>query len=182
MSYINMNHAGWVQSSIDAAKPNATKSEQRKAREHSKGWAAAPDKLNDFQKRAFDILGIVGGGIYNAPIAWDSVYWKPRTIICSWYKGFATFDFRDLTRFVFLCHEARIRGAIEPLLPRYLQICLTEREAAGAMHARHPSLDEALAAWREEFPSDHSIVYRAVAPAMSPDTTNPGPEPVNQGA
>lgn len=160
MSYINMNHADWVQSEIIASKPRATKGDKRKAAEHSKGWAAAPDELNDFQKRAFNILGIVGGGIYNAPIAWDSVYWRPKTIGCSWYKGFGTFDFQELTRFVFLCHEARIRGYIAALAPRYLNIMLTERDAEGSMCARHPNLDEAIAAFRAEFPADHSIAYR----------------------
>jgi len=165
MSYVNMDHAGWVQQNIAAAKPRATKGEKRKAAEHSKGWAAAPDELNEFQTRAINILGIVGGGIYNAPIAWDSVYWRPRTIACSWYKGFGTFDFSEMTRFVFLCHEARIRGHIGPLAPRYLTVTLTERDAEGEMNARHPNLDEALARWREEFPADHSIVYRAKAPS-----------------
>jgi len=160
MSYLNMDHAGWVQSSIIGAKSRLTKSQLRKAKEHSRGWAAAPDELNDFQKRAFNILGIVGGGIYNAPIAWDSVYWKPKMIICSWYRGFGTWDFMELTRLVFLCHEARIRGHIGPLSPRYIEIHLSEREATGEIQTRHPNLDEAVAAWRKEFPADHSIIYR----------------------
>jgi hypothetical protein len=157
-----MDHAKWVQSSIVAGKSQATKAQHRKAKEHSRGWVAAPDKLTDFQKRAFDILGIVGGGIYNAPIVWDSVYWKPRTIIVSWYKGLGTFDFSELTRFVFLCHEARIRGYIGPLAHRYLEIHLSERIATGDMAVRHPSLDEALVAFRAEFPSTHSIRYAPV--------------------
>lgn len=162
MSYVNMDHAAWVQSSINGGKSHLTKSQIRKAKEHSRGWAAAPDELNDFQKRAFNLLGIVGSGIYNAPIAWDSVYWRPKTIIVSWYKGLGTWDFMELTRFVFLCHEARIRGYIGPLAPRYLEIHLSERAAAGMMQERHPGLQEAVNAWRDEFPADHSIVYRAV--------------------
>jgi hypothetical protein len=161
MSYVNMDHARWVTSSIAAGKRMATKGQFRKAKEESRGWAAAPDELTDFQKRAFDILGIVGGGIYNAPIAWDSVYWQPKTIIVSWYKGLGTFDFSELTRLVFLCHEARIRGYIGPLAHRYLEIHLSERVADGDMARRHPGLQEAVNAWREEFPADHSIVYRS---------------------
>lgn len=159
-SYINMDHAGWVQSAIDGAKPRATKADKRKAAEHSRGWAAAPDELNAFQKRAFNILGIVGGGIYNAPIPWNSMTWRSRMIICSWHQPLATFDFQQLSRFVFLCHEARIRGEITALAPGYLQIMLSERVAAGEMSARHPNLEEAIAAWRKEFPEDHSIRYR----------------------
>lgn len=168
MSYIHMDHAGWVQRNLEAAKSMATKADIRRALEKQQGWVAAPDVLNDFHKRAFTILGIVGGGIYNAPIAWNSVYWDKRTIICSWWKGLGTFDFSALTEFVFLCHEARIRGEIAPCNHRHVQIVLCERDAAGGMSRRHPSLDEALAAWRERFPADHSVVYRAVAAQGSP--------------
>lgn len=162
MSYVHMDHAGWVQSNLEAAKRcGFTKADERKARDHSRGWAAAPDQLNDFHKRAFTILGIVGGGIYNAPIAWDGIYWRADAIGVSWYKTFATYDFRDLTRFVFLCHEARIRGEISPLNMRHLRVMLHERRPADEMARNHPSLDEALAQWRNEFPADHQLVYRA---------------------
>lgn len=160
MSYINMDHAAWMQTNIDAAKPRATKGELRRAREENRGWAAAPDVLTEFQKRAFNILGIVGGGIYNAPIAWKSVEWAPNRLILSWHKGLGTFDFQELTRFVFLCHEARIRGYISPHAPQYLEIMLSERKAEGGMNVRHPNLEEALAAHRAEVSADHSIVYR----------------------
>lgn len=163
MSYFNMDHARWVEAQIAASKPMATKSEKRKAEDRNVGWAAAPDKLNDFQRRAIDILGIVGGGIYNAPIAWRSVHWDKRSLIVSWGNGLGTFDFMQLTRFVFLCHEARIRGYIGPLAPRYLEIAMHERAAIGSISERHPSLDEALSEWREGFPADHSIVYRPQA-------------------
>jgi hypothetical protein len=142
-------------------KRQITKADERRAKEHSQGWAAAPDVLNDFQKRAFTILGIVGGGIYNAPFNWDSVYWRPNAIGVSWYKSFATYDFRELTWFVLLCHEARIRGEIAPHANRYLRVTLHERKADGGISRQHPSLDEALTEWRATFPADHPVVYRA---------------------
>lgn len=163
MSYINMDHAAWVQDRINGSKPRATKGDKRKAQEHSCGWAAAPDDLNDFQKRAFNILGIAGGGIYNAPIAWDSLYWRPQAIGCSWRGGLATFDFDALTMFVLLCHEARIRGEVSPLSPSYLRISLHARVADGSVGKRHPDLDEVVADWCAGFPAAHSIVYREPA-------------------
>lgn len=160
MSYINMDHAGWVENNIAASKrQKPTARDKRHAAEH-RGWYAAPDKLNPFQRRAFDILGIVGNGIYNAPIGWEGLTWHPQFIICSWRKGFGTFDFNELTHFVFLCHEARIRGHIGWSGPRLLEVALHERAAAGSMSQRHPNLDEALAAWRDVFPADHPLVYR----------------------
>lgn len=159
MSYIHMDHAGWVESSIAASKrQKPTARDKRNAAQH-KGWFAAPDQLNPFQRRAFDILGIIGGGIYNAPIGWDGLIWHPKFIICTWRKGFGTFDFSDLTRFVFLCHEARIRGHIGPSGPGLLEVALHERSADGAFSQRHPNLDEAIAEWRASFPIDHPIVY-----------------------
>lgn len=160
MSYINMDHAGWVEKNIAASKRHPTKAELRKAKEEHRGWAAAPDTLNDFQRRAFTILGIVGGGIYNAPISWKTLYWQPRVLICAWHKGFGTFDFSDLTRFVFLCHEARIRGYIGPLSHGHLEVILSERKADGSVNERHPSLDEAIAEWCADFPADHSVIFR----------------------
>lgn len=162
MTYIDMDHAAWVERSNAAYKSRKPTAAQRRAAAEGKGPFAAPDKLTPFQVRAFDILGIVGGGIYNAPISWNSVHWMPRQIIVPWRNnnGFGTWDFMGLTRFVFLCHEARIRGYLEAGAPGCLWVWLSERSHEGAMHVRHPNLDEAVAAWRREFPADHPIVYR----------------------
>lgn len=159
MGYINMDHAGWVQRNIAASKSHKMLAADRRRLAENKGWHAAPDELNPFQRRAFDILGIIGSGIYNAPISWDTVYWTPRAISVSWRKTMATFDFTALTQFVFLCHDARIRGDIGPR-GRYLEVHLSERTASGAMHERHPSLEEAVAAWRVDVPLYHPITYR----------------------
>lgn len=165
MSYINMDHAGWVERNIAASKNRKpTPREKRAAAEHL-GWFAAPDTLNPFQRRAFDILGIVGNGIYNAPIVWKSVYWDRRTICVSWHNSLGTFDFMALTRFVFLCHEARIRGEISSKGFHHVEIMLSERSHKGAISQRHPSLDEAIAEFRSEFQTSHSINY---APAVAP--------------
>lgn len=161
MSYINMDHAGWVQRQIDAVKRHPPTAAERRALAERRGWHAAPETLNAFHRRAFDILGIVGGGIYNCPINWHSLVWHPKFIAVKWRNGLATFDFAGLTRFVFLCHEARIRGDIHPSM-RALEIHLSEREAEGDIGQRHPNLDEAVAAFREELGVDHSIKYRAL--------------------
>lgn len=168
-SYVNMDHAEWAQSNITTYKQShkPTARQRRAATEH-KGWFGAPETLNGFQRRAIDILGIVGGGIYNAPISWDTVVWSPRFVLVSWrFKGLGTWDFMELTRFVFLCHEARIRGYISPQTPQHLQIALHERVHEGDISRRHPNLDEAIAAWRAEFRADHPIAYREPAAQKS---------------
>lgn len=160
MSYINMDHAGWVQSQIGASKKQKMTKRDQRARADHKGWFAAPDDLTPFQRRAFDILGIIGNGIYNAPIAWDGVIWARDYLIVPWRKGLGTWDFMELTRLVFLCHEARIRGYIETHSPRHLAIALHERSHHGGMSKRHPNLDEAISGFRSEFGSHHSINYQ----------------------
>lgn len=159
MSYIDMDHAGWVERNIAAANRRTPTAAERRAAKERRGWFGAPSTLSPFQRRAIDILGIVGNGIYNAPLAWGTVVWDPRFISVKWRNGMSTFDFMALTRFVFLCHEARIRGDIHPAM-HHLEITLSERSHEGDIARRHPSLDEAVAAWREEFPTTHSIVYR----------------------
>lgn len=166
MSYIDMDHARWVASNIAASKSRAPTAREKRYAAGHKGWFAAPDELNSFQRRALDILGIVGNGIYNAPISWETAYWHPRMIAVSWRNPLATFDFTALTRFVFLCHEARIRGEISSKGFRYLEIHLSQCVDVGSIGRRHPNLDEEVAAFRQEFPADHSINYRK-APAVA---------------
>lgn len=160
MSYINMDHAGWVERNIAASRKNKPTAKERRMARDRRGWHAAPDALNSFQRRAFDILGIVGSGIYNAPIFWDGLIWAPRYIICSWRNGLGTFDFNELTTFVLLCHETRIRGHISAKTHRHIEIALHERVATGSMGNRHPDINEMLDGWRKVFPQDHSIRYR----------------------
>jgi hypothetical protein len=72
MSYAKVDHAEWVQLQIAPSKRRLSP----KAAKSSRGWAAAPDTLSAFQCRAFDILGMTFGGIYNAPISWNAVDWR----------------------------------------------------------------------------------------------------------
>lgn len=179
MSYINMDHAGWVQRNLEAAKRHLTAADIRRGKEKHAGWGAAPDRLNDFHERAFTILGIVGGGIYNAPFSWDTVQWWPNSISVAWFKSFATYDFSDLTRFVLLCHEARIRGEIAPCSSRYLRIHLHERKAEGGVSREHPNLVEMIEEWRADFPTDHRVIYRkpdnaAASAPMEETQSEPG--------
>ena len=168
MGYIYMDHAAWVQRNIEAGKTLATTARDRRRAAEHRGWLAAPPELTPFQVRAFDILGIVGNGIYNAPISWETVYWRPdgKLIALNWRHSLATFDFAALTRFVFLCHEARIRGDITPKM-NLLEITMSERQADGSMSVRHPNLEEAVAAFREEIGEDHPIRYRPKEAAVA---------------
>ncbi|KDD42470.1 hypothetical protein L529_0484 [Bordetella bronchiseptica MBORD901] len=113
------------------------------------------------QRKVFDIVGIVGGGVYNAPIAWNAIIWRwGDGIAIPWRSSMSTFDFRELTMLVLLCHEARIRCEIRPHGFHHLMLCFWQRSHIGTMATRHPNLDEAVADFRQYLPADHPIIYR----------------------
>lgn len=162
MSYADMDHAAWVQSNIKHGRASV-KTAKRDQLGFVKGWHGAPDVLTDFQARVMDILGMVYGGIYNAPISWDTVQWQ------GWGRegigvpvrdrSFATFDGAALTRLVFLCHDARIRCELRSHGPRGFLLAFWQRGKEGGVATRHPNLAEAVAAHREYLPIQHRVIY-----------------------
>lgn len=159
MSYVTMDHAGWVEENNRCAR-KGTKKPRSDSR---KGPHAAPEKLTVFQATVMDILGMVGGGIYNAPIVWDRVEWGGFGLGVPWRAtgGLATFDSDNLTRLVLLCHAARIRCSIRPHGFGHFLLFFTPREEAGRLHVRHPNVEEMVARFRAYLPEDHRITYRA---------------------
>ncbi|MDR5742481.1 hypothetical protein QCE73_04840 [Caballeronia sp. LZ029] len=163
MGYVTMDHAKWAEDDIRAAKKREQKDHPlKRRRDVTKGYRAAPDTLSPFQRNVFNILGMVGNGIYNAPIAWDAIRWKGwgHGIAIPWKNDLATWDFNGLTNLVFLSHEARIRVEIRPNGFHGLLLCFWPRVAKGSMCERHPNLAEAVAAFRDYLGENHSIVYR----------------------
>lgn len=155
MSYVAMDHAGWVEDN------NASRNKRAAGR---KGFKPAPEALNPLQAKVMNILGITLGGIYNAPISWEKVDWDygwGGVSVIVRDDRFATFDFHPLTAMVFLCHEARIRCQVEAQAHSYLRLTFSQRMHEGTMSQRHPSLDEAVAAFRGYFPADHALHYAA---------------------
>lgn len=150
-----MDHAGWVEENNKAS--NQINAKRR-------AWKPVPEKLNRFQAKVMDILGMVGGGIYNAPINWDKVGWSVGGcgMFVPWRDGqMATFDFYALTNLVLLCHEARIRCEMRAKASGHFELTFFQRSHEGGIAGRHPNIDEAVAAFREYLPADHPIIYRA---------------------
>lgn len=157
MSYNRMDHAKWVEQNNQAANQIYGK---------RKSYKPAPEKLSAFQAKVMDICGMVGGGIYNAPINWNKVSWGTGNnhigMFVPWRDGrMATFDFYPLTMLVLLCHEARIRCEICAKAAGHFELSFFQRSHEGGMSSRHPSIDEAVAAFREYLPDDHRIRYHA---------------------
>ena len=161
MSYGSMDHADWVERNAEAARTGRSRTGRKRRSDNRKGWDAAPEKLSLFQAQVFDILGIAGGGIYNAPIAWETVEWTHwgTGIAVPWRdnRGLSTFDYQPLTSLVLLCHEARIRLEIRVHGPQYFLLVFHPREATGTMASRHPSIEEAVGSLRAAMPATHRI-------------------------
>lgn len=135
MSYYRMDHAAWV--------------------ERSTGQTLSP-----LGRKVADILGVVGGGIYNAPIKHDNVDWSDDYVIVVNWRGYlATVDFDRLTRLVFLCHRARIRCEISPKTFKHIELMFHQRKPDGSTAINHPTLAEAVATFERDCPADHPITY-----------------------
>ena len=154
-TYQHMDHAAWME------RQNAALNKRRGKRD-----AILPEKLTPFQARVVDIMGMVGGGIYNAPICQpQSIDWTygGRGVSLMWNREMASFDFDQLTLLVLCCHEARIRVEITSGGPKRLRLSFWQRVSPTEnpnMACYHPSIDEAVARFREYLPPDHKIRYR----------------------
>lgn len=169
MSYVEMDHAGWVE------KNNAASRAMRKARKDQRpgiGPHGAPEKLSPFQATVMNIMGMYGGGIYNTPILWDKVDYTCGGVgvaVPMRHAHPATHDYNDLTRLVFMCHEARIRLEIQPYAMKGMRFVFHQRSHEGGYTRRHPDLDEAVKEFRAYLPADHSIVYKMPATPKASD-------------
>jgi hypothetical protein len=157
MSYITMDHAAWMESNLRAINRCAEKGLRKR-----KSRTPVIETLNPFQRRVVQIVGIVGNGIYNAPIcASEKITWTwgHTGVSLTWKREMATWDFNTLTTLVFLCHEARIRLSIEAVAPRIMRLSFWQREAEGGMATRHPNLAEAVESFQKCLPPEHNIRY-----------------------
>lgn len=142
--------------------------------------APLPETLNDFQSKVAIILGLVFQGIHNAPIAWERAsWWRDSVVVTLTSDGgrFSTYDFDKLTAFVFLCHAARIRGAIMAGGVRSLSLSFHERHASGGMSQRHPNIAEALAVFDRVLPADSPLWYQPPTEGPGDDTRACNPQP-----
>lgn len=143
--------------------------------------------LTPFQARVTMILGILAGGIHNAPVSWDEVRWVygNNGVAVPWDHGhIATFDTCKLTLLVYLCCEARIRLQIDAIAVRQLRFGFWQRTDHASTSKGHPTMDEFLADFRAWIPHDHPIYFANhekgdvdAAALQGPRTDLPGDHP-----
>ncbi len=113
------------------------------------------DELSDFEKRVADLLGELARGIYHISDEVEKGKWSDWMVEIRFGGSLSTFDFNDLTRLVFLAHDYCIRVEISPRANRYFTIRLHPRTRDGdSFSNRHPSIEDALSAWRGAYPAE----------------------------
>jgi hypothetical protein len=70
----------------------------------------------------------------------------------SHFGSLATFDTDELTRLVLLAHARCIRVQVEQGGPNRLRIAIWKRERVGRFSERHPTIEQAIEAFREGNP------------------------------
>lgn len=71
------------------------------------------------------------------------------------FGNLATFDSDALTRLVFLAHDRCVRVGIQQSGPRHVKIVIWKRTGrTGSIMERHPTLEQALEAWRKRHPAE----------------------------
>lgn len=113
---------------------------------HNSTWKGP---MSDFGRSVADLLGEWAFGIYHLdPSALAKVDWRSTAFIeVAHDQTLATFDFNNLTRFVFLCHEYGIRGQISAQSARTVTLMFhpRERKSDSILTSKyHPTLDEAV--------------------------------------
>jgi hypothetical protein len=116
-------------------------------------WIKSALKITDISplgEETANILGELYLGIYHLEShQLKKVDWSQRDkidVVLGW-QSFSTYDNDKLTKLCFLAHHRAVRVEIYPHSFKYLRLVFSRRQRLGAMHERHPSLDQAVAAF-----------------------------------
>jgi len=111
------------------------------------GWVARNYKrpLSDLGKEVAQILSVVGGGIYNAPINVEAINWYDETfgIRVYWRGSLSNWDSPGLALLLIECHRRMVRVEIEPANMQGVRLVFHQRKSRdGSTMDRLPELDE----------------------------------------
>ena len=112
-----------------------------------------PDmQVSPLGRNVADLLGELFYGIYHldggalSRVVWNDTHHIQVSI--GW-NIWATVDSDNLTRLVFLAHHMALRVDLEPSRNQYVRLLFYRRVRSGRYYQRHPSLDDAVAAFKE---------------------------------
>lgn len=136
------------------------------SREAGADWLDAHTdvELSPLGRAVADMLGEWIHGLYHLPDhVLRSTEWGNTRVVAvelrgAFLGGLATYDSDELTRLVFLAHDACVRVSIEARGPHHLcfRFSLRKLREGGSVWDRHPTIEGALARWREEHPAQEA--------------------------
>ena len=109
-------------------------------------------KMSELGLAVADFLGELYLGIYHLrESSLERVDWSNQhhIVITIGHKDWSTVDFNTLTRLVFLAHHMAIRVELVPVANGYMRVLFHQRNRDGDLYHRHPTLDEAVATFKE---------------------------------
>ncbi len=117
------------------------------AQHDAAGWVRANTKrdLSPLGRQVAEVLSVVGGGIYNAPINAARVNWYDQEwgVEVTWRGSMANWDSCALSVLVIECHRRMLRVEIEPCNMQHLKLTFHQRKSReGGMGERLPELRE----------------------------------------
>jgi hypothetical protein len=123
------------------------------SKDHCSYWSGIPQsRLNEFNRRCIGILcNAFKTGVYNLNINWNKAEFAPRySVFVLRNADIATFDFSQMSRLVFAAHDECVRICVSPRTFRHLEIMMHQRQRAGDMSRRHPTLENAISDFRRD--------------------------------
>jgi hypothetical protein len=114
--------------------------------------------LSPLGEQVADLLGDLFVGLYHLDGA-ESVDWANdhHIEVRVRYKEWASFDTNLLTKLVFLAHDRCIRVSVSPRSHLALTLLFHQRQRDGGTWARHPTIEDALAMYREFYPIEREV-------------------------
>ena len=102
---------------------------------------------SELGREVANILGYVGGGLYNAPICIDKIEWGNKHCIeVVWSSDMSNWDFTDLTKLWVECARRMVRVSIEGCAPGRLKIIFHKRnQRTGETWKSLPDVEELVA-------------------------------------
>ena len=110
--------------------------------------------MSNIGRAAADILGFVWAGIYHlddaslCKVDWSNSSWIEILLPSD---SLATYDGNRLTLLVLCAHECAVRVEIEACNHQYIRAMFHPRTRTGTISQRHPTIEQAIAAFRERF-------------------------------
>lgn len=138
---------------------NITDERRQYLQQHIKYWMKPGVEPSEVGYRVANLLDLLVNGLHHVDTdAAKKARWDDRLFVqLNWrYDEFATHDANLLTRLVFLAHDLCIRVSIQSATIGMLRLMFHPRKdrEGGNFATRHPTLESAVAQWRDHHPSN----------------------------